>query len=46
MKEEIISEPLIYYGLMSKEDVFKKVREFIELIQHDPTLINRYPHEF
>jgi hypothetical protein len=25
MKEEIISGPQIYYGLMSKKDVFKKV---------------------
>ncbi len=42
----IIAEPLINYGLMSKTDAFKKVRELMELVQLDPAWINRYPHEF
>jgi ATPase components of various ABC-type transport systems, contain duplicated ATPase len=42
----IIAEPLINYGLMSSKDASKKVRELMELVQLDPALINRYPHEF
>ena len=42
----IIAEPLVNYDLMSKKNVFEKVRDLMELVQLDPAWINRYPHEF
>ncbi len=40
----IIAEPLINYGITIKDSA-EKVQELMQLVQLDPSLINRYPHE-
>ena len=43
---EIIGEPLIVHGIMTKKDSEKRVEELLALVGLNPAYANRYPHEF
>ena len=43
---EIISEPLLFHKIVSKENVEEKVLEVLEKVGLDKKHLNRYPHAF
>ncbi|MDH5505657.1 MAG: dipeptide ABC transporter ATP-binding protein [Anaerolineae bacterium] len=44
--ETIISEPLEIHGIGNKAERRERVKELMELVGLNPSLVNRYPHEF
>lgn len=43
---EIIGEPLIVHGIMTKKETENRVEELLALVGLNPAYANRYPHEF
>lgn len=43
---EIVSEPLIIQGILTKKDVGSEVENLLEIVGLNPSYANRYPHEF
>ncbi|MDD5037989.1 MAG: ATP-binding cassette domain-containing protein [Dehalococcoidales bacterium] len=43
---DIIAEPFKIHHLMQRKDYGKQVKELLSLVGLDPSVINRYPHEF
>ncbi|MBP7227659.1 MAG: dipeptide ABC transporter ATP-binding protein [Longilinea sp.] len=43
---EIIGEPLIVHGIMTKKEAENRVEELLALVGLNPAYANRYPHEF
>jgi oligopeptide transport system ATP-binding protein len=44
--EQIISEPLINFGVASGQALRRRVQELLERVGMDPRYVRRYPHEF
>lgn len=44
--EEIVAEPLLVHGLLKARDRKEKVAELLNLVNLDPSYMNRFPHEF
>ena len=44
---DILAEPLVIHGLVkTRAERERRVAELLELVQLDPKMMNRYPHEF
>jgi len=43
---EIIGEPLVVHGLAQGKEYKQKVAELLELVELEPRMAERYPHEF
>ena len=43
---EIVGEPLIVHGLAKGQEYRDQVTELLKMVELDPTVANRYPHEF
>ncbi len=43
---EIISEPLLIHGLVSRNQVQENVERLLEMVKLSPAFASRYPHEF
>lgn len=43
---EIVGEPLIVHGLAKGQEYRDQVIELLKMVELDPTVANRYPHEF
>lgn len=43
---EIIEEPMVILGLGTARERRERVRELLDRVALDPSLVNRYPHEF
>ncbi len=43
---DIIAEPLVNFGLLSRGDKDKRVQELLRIVGLNPYFNNRYPHEF
>lgn len=43
---EILSAPMIYHGISTKQTVEKDVKELLEMVGMPQSALGRYPHEF
>jgi oligopeptide transport system ATP-binding protein len=43
---DIIAEPLVNFGLLSRRDRDRRVQELLRIVGLNPYFNNRYPHEF
>lgn len=43
---DIIGEPLLVHGLAQGKEYSRKVAELLELVELEPRMASRYPHEF
>jgi oligopeptide transport system ATP-binding protein len=43
---EIVGEPLVVHGLVEKGRYNEQVEELLEMVELDPSMADRYPHEF
>lgn len=43
---EILSAPMIYHGISTKQTVEKDVKELLEMVGMPQSVLGRYPHEF
>ncbi len=43
---DIVGEPLLVHGVLPRPEIAGRVRELLRLVGLNPTLANRYPHEF
>ena len=43
---EILSAPMLYHGISSKQTVEKDVKELLEMVGMPQSALGRYPHEF
>lgn len=43
---EILSAPMLYHGISSKQSVEKDVKELLEMVGMPQSALGRYPHEF
>lgn len=41
---EIVTEPMINYGMLKKEDRRKKAQELLKMVELPPDKVNSYPH--
>lgn len=43
---EILSSPMLYHGISTKQTVEKDVKELLEMVGMSQSALGRYPHEF
>jgi len=43
---EIVGEPLLVHGIVPRSEIPGRVHDLLRLVGLNPTLANRYPHEF
>jgi oligopeptide transport system ATP-binding protein len=44
--EEIVGEPLLVHNVANKAQIKERVRELLNLVNLNPSYLDRYPHEF
>lgn len=43
---EILSEPMLYHGLATREDIYARVEKLLDMVGLPGNCLGRYPHEF
>lgn len=43
---EILAQPMLYHGIVTKETVEKEIRELLDMVGLPVGILGRYPHEF